>query len=295
MDDFIWYFDFYYGNCYIFNSGKNSTTGERIESKTIARSGKYDGLILELYAGVKNDSQTLNMNRGIHIKVHNYTNLPSTIDGINAPVGMEANIAIKRTFHYQLPYPYSECLIDLENPSKNKITSYLYDIISNSNYSYSQVYCFDQYYEQMVIDECKCYDLVYVNLLEAPKPCLTMEELECSDGVFNKFINMDINRIAGSLCPLECSTISYETISSYTQFPSKTYADVLMNKPEIVSVFKNDSNLTYEKLKENIVRINLYYESTKYTFVDESPATTIIQLLSNIGGTMGLFMVSKEF
>jgi amiloride-sensitive sodium channel subunit alpha len=227
--------------------------------------------------------------------VHNSTSLPSNIDGINAPVGMESNIAIRRTFQYQLAYPFSECLVDLENPSKNKINSYLYEKISKSNYSYSQVFCFDQYYEQMVIDKCKCYDLVYVNLLDAPKPCLTMEEIECSDGVFYEFIHMDINKIAGSLCPLECNTITYDTISSYTQFPSKTYADILLHKPEVISVFKNDSNLTYEKLKENIVRVNMYYETTKYTVIVESPTITIIGLLSNIGGTMGLFMVSKVY
>ena len=71
--------------------------------------------------------------------------------------------------------------------------------------------------------------------------------------------------------------------SSIIDYPSKTYADVLLNRPEVLSKFDNISAVTYEKLKENIAKINVYYETTVYEQTAESPSINIVSLLSNIG------------
>ena len=71
--------------------------------------------------------------------------------------------------------------------------------------------------------------------------------------------------------------------TSISDYPSKTYADVLLNKPELVAKFENKSAITYEMLKENIARVNVYYETTVYEQITESPSINIVSLLSNIG------------
>ena len=50
-DDFIWYFDRDYGNCYIFNSGFD-LSGDLVELKTTSIPARYGGLSLSFYVGV---------------------------------------------------------------------------------------------------------------------------------------------------------------------------------------------------------------------------------------------------
>ena len=64
-------------------------------------------------------------------------------------------------------------------------------------------------------------------------------------------------------CPLQCDSFSYDiSINSYDQNP------------------KNSSNYT----------IGVYYEDLKYTLVSQQPKIELFGLISNIGGTLGLFI-----
>ena len=49
-DDFVWKFDRYYGNCYVFNSGFNKS-GERVPLKKSYISGSLYGLQIQFYIG----------------------------------------------------------------------------------------------------------------------------------------------------------------------------------------------------------------------------------------------------
>ena len=111
---------------------------------------------------------------------------------------------LNRKVHEQLPYPYSSCSIDSRQPQP--YDSFLYNLIINSNYSYTQQFCFDQCYEKMVIEKCNCYDLVFVTLLKA-KPCITNDEVNCTDDVWYKYTKTDKNELCGRLCPLGSFTI----------------------------------------------------------------------------------------
>lgn len=49
-DDFIWSYDFEFGNCYTFNSGYNSS-GNQMPIKKISDYGSDHGLKLEIFLG----------------------------------------------------------------------------------------------------------------------------------------------------------------------------------------------------------------------------------------------------
>lgn len=55
---------------------------------------------------------------------------------------------------------------------------------------------------------------------------------------------------------------------------------------------RNDFNYgdMQEKLKKKFVSLNVYYDDLSYTQIDESPKTEMVDLISNIGGTLGLFI-----
>ena len=64
-------------------------------------------------------------------------------------------------------------------------------------------------------------------------------------------------------CPLECRTNGFEVSTDY---------------------------LSLDKGMENILAINFFYSSNKYTELSQTVKTTEIDLISNAGGTLGLFL-----
>ncbi len=51
-----------------------------------------------------------------------------------------------------------------------------------------------------------------------------------------------------------------------------------------------NETIDMSNVRESVVSLNVYYNSLSYTLATESPKLDIISLLSNIGGSLGLFM-----
>jgi len=85
-NDFVWHFDRYYGNCFIFNSGYNETTGEKSAIRKSLISGGYYGFQFQLYVGYNDQLSLLNSihGKGGFAKVENSSFLlDDTTDGIS--------------------------------------------------------------------------------------------------------------------------------------------------------------------------------------------------------------------
>jgi hypothetical protein len=54
-------------------------------------------------------------------------------------------------------------------------------------------------------------------------------------------------------------------------------------------IIENEA-LSLEDKTNSIIKFNIYYDSLSYTISTESPAMDVVALLSNIGGTLGLFL-----
>ena len=48
--------------------------------------------------------------------------------------------------------------------------------------------------------------------------------------------------------------------------------------------------LTYDQLKDRTVALNIYYSNLNYVLISESPKTSMNDLMSNVGGTLGLYI-----
>ena len=87
--DFVWYFDRIFGNCFIFNSGFNETTGEKVDTKKSVLYGRSYGLKLELYVGFNEQLSLLNYVKGGVVKVENSSILiPESMDRILLKPGL---------------------------------------------------------------------------------------------------------------------------------------------------------------------------------------------------------------
>ncbi len=111
-DDFKWEWDNYYGNCYSFNSGFNSS-GHNIELKKSYISGSTFGLQLELYVNFYESLMFFNSiidNYGLVIRIDNISHVVDySHDGIFIAPGFQTYISLERQIKTILPQPYSDC------------------------------------------------------------------------------------------------------------------------------------------------------------------------------------------
>ena len=105
---------------------------------------------------------------------------------------------------------------------------------------------------------------------------------------FARFYIQDV-AIKCSECPLECESEFYTLTTSSLDYPTKIYADMLSSQGAILSRF-NNKKPTYQQIKQSIASININYNQLGYTEVKEAQKITAIDLVTNVGGTMGLFM-----
>ena len=123
------------------------------------------------------------------------------------------------------------------------------------------------------------------------KPCQTIDDIRCcysvnyilqtSNGKFER--EMCLNE-----CPLECEYVTYITSVSTSVYPSSSYADGIIKY--MIQARLNKQNVSLYDIRNNMLAINVYYSKLNYKSYQESAKTEMVDLVSNIGGTIGLFL-----
>lgn len=195
-------------------------------------------------------------------------------------------ITVKRTFTKKYPSPYSSC-IDLSTFSSN-----LYEFITNSNQTYRQLDCLKLCTQEHIINECGCYSLEYPSLNTNSPPCLNLTDNKCA---FENKLTVDARECEAKSCPLECDNVKYDlSLSSLINPHLKEYES--FTTKEIKEYEKKlGRNLTYDFFKSTWVSIKVYYTSLHYLEIKEFPKVTAIDLLSQIGGSLGMFISFSVF
>lgn len=114
--------------------------------------------------------------------------------------------------------------------------------------------------------------------------------INCFKGVFEEFFRKDVYEVCHPHCPLECNSISYGITTSFAKFPNLIYFQSLVNNSLIKSKYPAGYNITYDDLLKSTVSFNVYYDDLKYSVITEVPKTAPTDLISNIGGLLGLFI-----
>ena len=86
-DDFEYFFDINYGNCYRFNSGLNASNQSN-PLRTVISSGDTSGLQLGIYLGPQYMNDSLKYSNGLYLAIHNKSFrglLPN--NALNIPTG----------------------------------------------------------------------------------------------------------------------------------------------------------------------------------------------------------------
>ena len=287
--DFLWSFDEYLGNCYTFNSGFDSN-GSHIELKKSTMTGPTFGLRLKVYVNIYEKLLDYEYTKGLGllIRIGNSSYLTYYFDsGIFISPGFNTYLSVDREFKSILPKPYSSCEVDSNSPTFIQDMD-LYNLISKSDYSYTQELCFLQCYQNNLIKKYNCTDFHYLSLFN-----LTY----CTDEVMNLIWNSGddsfgsdfINKNCISLCPLECNQTLYKTSISFYQILDKNISTKIRENSKLASDFINRT-MNLETIKESFVSVNIFYDKISYTISRESPKMDLNSLLASIGGNLSLFL-----
>ena len=137
--------------------------------------------------------------------------------GIFVSPSFDTYIAMNREFKSTLPQPYSNCEIDSNSPDFISNLE-LYNLISQSEYAYTQQLCFFQFTQKYVINKYNCVFGGLISLYTATECDTSINELIKQS---NMFLNSSFyNDICIPLCPLECNQTLYKTSISLTQLKS---------------------------------------------------------------------------
>ena len=281
--DFEWKFDSFYGNCYEFNTGRNSLN-ETTPIKKLFFPGYRAGLQIDLYAGMPDFLDKYYRYKGVLIFVRNKTSSQRILNEILVPPGKVTSIAIMKTFIQQMEHPYSNCRSDLSSSD-----SILYKTLRKANLRYNKQDCFSQCYQFNVEKYCKCYNPLFLPTY-LNKPCLGNDSFKCLIYVRENYFEGKYNDECERLCPLECDRILFTyTISNTGSMSKKYFEENYLNHSVITSKYPN-KNVTFDEIKEDIVNLRIYLDALLYTDIKEMESQTVLDLISNVGGTLGLFI-----
>jgi hypothetical protein len=274
MSSIEWNYNFFYGNCFTFNK-------QGIEKLT--KSSKEYGLKLTLFVGKSN--QAIIETTGVHLFIQNKSERVGMFGGFDVPTGQSTNLAINKVISKKLASPYSECIDDEEilalSPNYRKIKA--------AKLAYKQTDCFELCFSDNLYKKCKCHESSTIEFFSDGENCHSFANFNCLLEFNIEFFSQSIKEKCD--CPLECNSVAYAITTSMADFPNQEYSNYLMNQTNIVSLFnRNNATLNADELKRSILEVNIYFDELKYTMIEEKEKMSLIDLISNCGGQMGLFL-----
>jgi len=246
--------------CYVLNGGRNSS-GHLSEIKSTRTTGLNSGLELQL----------LLPKYYIIFYYFNDANVKPTASEIVKFIipGTFNDFILEKTVETKLEFPFNNCWERINLPDTPLVRQ-----LSKENITYRQVNCFELCFQNFVQN----YSLKHkISEDEARKK----EEVHNYDRVKN----------CNKLCPLECESTQYKI--SQSMFTLADFSDSEEYSLRMLPLIKNKLNIkinSTEEFNKNNLQLKVTFDSLKYTKISQTPKTTLSALVSNLGGSTGLFL-----
>lgn len=272
--NFVWFYTFEF-SCYEF-----------IAPGEIYVNGENGALKLDLFSGF----EQLNPTVGFRFLIYNRSDIKwfSLSESYWINTDHETSIYFQRKFINKLPYPYSDCQIDMKTATIDTFDSNLYRYLVMKNKIYDDNYCFRTAYILESMKQCQCSIEDFSDLSGNGHICHTKEEIDCDQQVYyNDFLKKRFYGSYDQQCPLVCNRHQFnmgEILQAFTdEIDIRLFIE---NKKFFDKLIINKS----AKLKKSIARVKVYYTDIGYEDQEEIATFNVIDVISNIGGTLGLFL-----
>lgn len=256
--------------CYRFNSGKNYYN-KNVEVITTTRTEPSAGFQIAL----NSKGYTFNEYGPFKIKlfIQNSTTVFRRDQSYNIEAGIlipagTTYIKIEREFDEKLTLPYNNCV----KQDTNDYVSNLFQFFIYNNKTYLQKDCFDLCIEEILKTSCNCS-------ADLGKTSVCFEKPDISKCIWQMYYAFKERKLKFPdqcylKCPLECDYLYIKTEQIYLGIFSDDY---------LKSINFSDS------IKDDLIYINIYYPYLQYRLLKEIPKLKAFDLISNIGGVVGLF------
>uniref|UniRef100_A0ABM0MQX8 Degenerin unc-8-like n=1 Tax=Saccoglossus kowalevskii TaxID=10224 RepID=A0ABM0MQX8_SACKO len=272
--DFQEFYDDRYGNCYQFNPFNGNQDDERYSTKT----GANYGLKMTLFTEQDEYISVYGRDSGARVVIHppHVPAIPWS-EGITIPPGMITSIGMKETRIKRQPHPYGNCTEQTEFES-------MYGT------HYTQTICEEECLQAKMLEFCGCVDTM---LRDEPR-CMLLNRTQGRAGTqqqppsqYGHLIHIYELNVASNRKLRTLRSFSRITISAFTQLVD------LKKKHLLKQIHYNNAKTNVindlESVRQNLVRLEVYFEELNYESIEEIPAITEENLLSDIGGTLGLY------
>ncbi|XP_069832283.1 acid-sensing ion channel 5 [Dendropsophus ebraccatus] len=248
-----------YGNCYTFNYNSS------ISKKRVSTSGRGLSVLFDIKQSEFTDDPSLGyVDAGITFVIHS-PKIPPRFDGLglHCPAGMHAHTSIRCFKSVTQEYPWGEC-----NP----------DLALEYHEVYSTYGCLQECKAAYIKKECGCLPFLLPGF---GKECDIQQFYNCVSPTIQRIEKDELCSIGTyhSACPVPCQETDYPASLSYSTFPSNKAADYLSTKL--------NKNASY--MRNNLVYIDIRYQELNYKITKQQKAFTSSELLSEVGGQLGLF------
>ncbi|KAM4892083.1 epithelial sodium channel subunit beta [Sylvia borin] len=262
-----------HGNCYIFNWGMDK------EALNSSNPGAEFGLKLILDISQQDYIPYLSSAAGARLMLHQQKSFPFLKDqGIYAMAGTETSIGVLVDELERMGYPYSDCTMNGSDiPVKNLYSQY--------NTSYSIQACLRSCFQNHMVEICGCGHYMFP-LPEGVTYCNNEDNPGWAYCYSSLRSSIKQRQICIDSCKETCNDTQYKMTISMADWPSEASEDWIFH----ILSYERDMSTNVTLDRNGIIKLNIYFQEYNYRTISESAATTIVWLLSSLGGQFGFWM-----
>uniref|UniRef100_A0A8B9CVT7 Epithelial sodium channel subunit beta n=1 Tax=Anser brachyrhynchus TaxID=132585 RepID=A0A8B9CVT7_9AVES len=262
-----------HGNCYIFNWGMDK------EALNSSNPGAEFGLKLILDISQQDYIPYLSSAAGARLMLHQQKSFPFLKDqGIYAMAGTETSIGVLVDELERMGYPYSDCTMNGSDvPVKNLYSEY--------NTSYSIQACLRSCFQNHMAEICGCGHYMFP-LPEGVTYCNNDDNPGWAYCYSSLRSSIRQRQICIDSCKETCNDTQYKMTISMADWPSEASEDWIFH----ILSYERDMSTNVTLDRNGIIKLNIYFQEYNYRTISESAATTIVWLLSSLGGQFGFWM-----
>jgi hypothetical protein len=201
------------------------------------------------------------------------------------------------------PKPYSQCtkgLVDVDSYHSDTYKQ-LMSFYKNKqkpeepealNRKFHYLDCINMCFQKYLGEFCQCQDPFYEFVYYDSMPFCIFSNQNHTDCMYNVYRSSSKTSLDKCDCPLECEASGYTYSISFAEFPTLNYyrERYLDNQILKTKFIQQNIELNFENARKSIARVVIFYNDFKDTKITEEVKTKLFDLLSQIGGTLGLFL-----
>ncbi|XP_019397374.1 PREDICTED: amiloride-sensitive sodium channel subunit beta [Crocodylus porosus] len=262
-----------HGNCYIFNWGMDQ------EALISSNPGAEFGLKLILDISQHDYIPYLTSAAGARLMLHEQKSFPFLKDqGIYAMSGTETSIGVLADELERMGYPYSDCTLNGSDvPVKN--------LYKGFNTSYSIQACLRSCFQAQMVETCECGHYLFP-LPKGVNYCNNDNNPDWAYCYSSLRSSIRHRQFCIDSCKETCNDTQYKMTISMADWPSEASEDWIFH----ILSYERDLSTNVTLDRHGIIKLNIYFQEYNYRTISESAATTIVWLLSSLGGQFGFWM-----